>query len=244
VLAYKADVLAREVGPQRSNGEPPLFDSSTERTGRDSLKDSPFVFITQQRRLSLAGEHFRLSYPANVERREALEVLRALEASRADLLSRVAGAFQGFDDAQALDVIVHQTTGDFVAATGQPWWAAAATRGRRIELQPLMVLRRRGVLLTTLRHEYAHVLIDAVSRGRAPRWLSEGLAIHLAGEGPLLARFATQALPSTEQLEQGLARPASAVEMRALYAAAYHYVLKLIHEAGERSVWRRLAQKQ
>ena len=57
--------------------------------------------------------------------------------------------------------------------------------GLRIELQPAGILKRRGALITTLRHELAHVVIDAVSHNRAPRWLEEGFAIYLAGEGSL-----------------------------------------------------------
>ena len=49
------------------------------------------------------------------------------------------------------------------------------------------VAKRRGVLITTLRHELAHVLIDALSNNRAVRWLEEGFAIYLAGEGALIS---------------------------------------------------------
>ena len=83
----------------------------------------------------------------------------------------------------ALEIFVNDTTGNFVGRTGQPPWAAAATRDRRIELQPLQILKRKRILETTLRHELAHTAIDVVGRGRAPRWLAEGLAIYLAGEG-------------------------------------------------------------
>ncbi|MDX6692779.1 MAG: stage sporulation protein [Blastocatellia bacterium] len=198
---------------------------------------------SQNRFLSLAGEHFRVSYPAGLERREAENILRAMEAARAELAGRVNFMAQGSGGPPTLDVIVHATTGDFVVATGQPPWAAAATRGRRIELQPLAVLRRRGVLLTTLRHEYAHVLIDALSLGRAPRWLAEGLAMRFAGEGRLLARFETKEPLSLDELEQKLARPASATEMRALYAKAYSETLALVRAEGESNVWRRVARK-
>lgn len=244
VSAYKADVLTREVEPGGSRETTLFLDSKAAGFVHDSFSRRLVGFIPQHRRLSLAGEHFRLSYPSNVERREALNVLRALEAARADLLSRVGKAFVSPDEGLASDVIIHETTGDFVAATGQPRWAAGATRGRRIELQPMAVLLRRGILLTTLRHEYAHILIDALSRGRAPRWLAEGLAIHVAGEGAMAARFATRAAPSIEQLEQSLTRPASAEEMRASYSAAYRRVRALIRTEGEQSVWRRLAQNQ
>ena len=165
--------------------------------------------------------------------------LRTLEATRSDVLQRLAAASLS-PPASKLDVIIHETPGDFVGATGQPSWAAAVTRGRRIELQPLEVLRRRGVLTTTLRHEYVHAVIEALGRGRAPRWLAEGLAAYVAGEGAMLERFATQTKLTTGELERRLAHPSSRQEMRALYAAAYREVRTLIRQEGEANVWRRV----
>ncbi len=231
---WKADVLASEADFQGSRSAPHAFNSNMLR---------PVVYTTQNRRLSLTSEHFQLSYPASTLEREAENVLRMLEAARSDVLSRVSAASTGFEGLQRLTVIVHPTTGDFVSATGQPFWAAGATKGRRIELQPLDLLRRRGVLPTTLRHEYTHVVIEALGRGRAPRWLSEGLAIHVAGEGAMFARFESKERLSTDVLEQRLTRPASAADMRALYAAAYRHVQALIHAEGEGSLWQRVAQR-
>lgn len=192
-------------------------------------------------RLSLSSEHFRVSYPAGVARREAGAVLRTLEASRADLARRLETASLGVTAVDAVEVFVHETTGDFVGATGQPAWVAAVTEGRRIVLQPLDALRRRGVLAPTLRHELAHVACEAIGRGRAPRWLVEGLAAHVAGEGASLARAAPPAGLTLEELERRLARPGSPAEMRALYAAAYREVAALIRREGEAGAWRRVA---
>ncbi|HEY9281980.1 MAG TPA: hypothetical protein VIP46_00860, partial [Pyrinomonadaceae bacterium] len=136
----------------------------------------------------------------------------------------------------------HETTGEFVAATGQPAWVAAATRGARVELQPLSALGRRRILPQTLRHELAHVVVSALSRNRAPRWLAEGLAAHFAGEGRQLSRHAPQQKLSLDELEARLARPASAAETRSLYAAAYREVAALVRAEGESSVWRRAAR--
>ena len=142
----------------------------------------------------------------------------------------------------ALEVFINETTGDFVGRTGQPAWAAAATKGSRIELQPLQTLKRRRVLETTLRHELVHTLVDVVGRGRTPRWLAEGLALHFAGEGRMMARYEPRKRMTTEEIEQKLARPNSADDMRVAYAAAYGEVLRLIKSEGEAKVWQRVAR--
>jgi stage II sporulation protein D len=222
--------LARVQLPFSPNGA--QFNSPGQRPGNHGIH-----------RLSLSSEHFRASFPAVVERSEVEAVLRTLEAARADVERRVAQATIRAD-LPMIDVVVHRTTQDFVAATGQPWWVAAVTRGRRIELQPLHTLRRRGVLATTLRHEYTHVVVEALSRKQAPRWLGEGLAAHVAGEGGMLARFESKKKLARDELEHKLVRPASAEEMRTLYAAAYREVRALIDAEGESAVWRRVTGKR
>jgi len=199
--------------------------------------------LPSTRRLSLSSEHFRASYPAQIERGEVEAVLRGLEAVREDLARRLAAASLRPAEPSVVEVIIHNRTPDFVAATGQPWWVAAVTRGRRIELQPLSTLRRRSVLTTTLRHEYTHLVIEALGGGRTPRWLAEGLAVHVAGEGAMLARFEPAAQLTRDELEQRLARPGSPQEMRALYAAAYREVRALLRSEGEAGLWRRVAQR-
>lgn len=193
-----------------------------------------------QARQTLSGEHFRLSYPARTPRAEAEGLLRALEAARADVSRRLAGAALAPGWPVRVEVVLHETTGDFVGATGEPAWVAAVTRGRRVELQPLAVLRRRGVLATTVKHELVHVACEALAGGRrAPLWLVEGLAAHVAGEGPLLARHAPKVKLGAAEIERRLAAAASAEEARALYAAAYAEVAALVRREGEAAVWRR-----
>jgi stage II sporulation protein D len=204
---------------------------------------SPFILASSDgnRRQHWSSEHFRISVPSAIERGEIEAALRTLEAARADLLRRLEAASLTLAEPAPLEVIVHRTTQDFMAATGQPWWVAAVTRGRRMELQPLGVLRRRGVLATTLRHEYAHAVIELLGQGHAPRWLAEGLAIYVAGEGAMLARVAAKIKLTTDELERKLARPASPQEMRELYAAAYREVKTLMQAEGEARVWQRVA---
>jgi stage II sporulation protein D len=200
------------------------------------LSTSPSV----TRFLTISSEHFRVTYPADVARRDADQVLSALESARADFLRRANAASVSINGLPALEIRLNDSTGDFVGRTGQPWWAAAATKGNRIELQPFAILKRRGVLATTLRHELAHVIIDVVSRDRAPRWLEEGFAIYLAGEGSMFSNHARRSAMATDELERRLEHPKSKQEMRALYGQAYLNVSELVRKEGEAGVWRRL----
>lgn len=200
---------------------------------RDAAKPN-----TGARFLTISSDHFRVTYPADVDRRDADQVLNTLESARADYLRRASLA-SITPNLQTLDIRLNDSTGDFTARTGQPWWAAAATKGNRIELQPVAILKQRGVLLTTLRHELAHAVIDSIGN-RAPRWLEEGFALYLAGEGKTISRYATKTKLTDEELGRKIERPGSQTDMRALYALAYQKVVDLVQREGERGVWSRL----
>jgi hypothetical protein len=185
------------------------------------------------------SSHFRLIHPRTVDPRDAEYVLGLLESNRTELLQRVSSA--GIEThLPELEIILNETTGDFVGRTGMPSWAAAATQGKRIDLQPLTLLKQRRILETTLRHELVHVLIDELGSDRTPRWLTEGMALYVAGEGRMLERYRPQNLPETEVIERMLSSARSATEMQTAYAAAYAFVKDLIRLEGESKVWIRL----
>jgi SpoIID/LytB domain protein len=258
VNAKDAEVLAEErkgfpLRPLRNPLRPLRLDQSfeddTSRTWKADLLNTPLhkYFVptgpnANPRFLIISSEHFRVTYPADVDRRDANQVLITLDSARADFLRRANAASISIGDLPLLEIRLNDSTGDFTARTGQPPWAAAATRGNRIELQPVAILKRRGALFTTLRHELAHVVIDKAGHNRAPRWLEEGFAIYLAGEGSMISHYVRRGALSPEELEKRLERPGSREEMRALYAQAYTDVLSLVRNNGEASVWKKLAE--
>jgi stage II sporulation protein D len=192
-------------------------------------------------RQTLRSEDFRISYPGNINQREIESLLSFLQSSRRSLLERVAAA--GISTKfPSLEIFFNETTGDFVGRTGQSVWAAAATRENRIELQPLQTLKRRRILETTLRHELVHTLVDALGRGQTPRWLAEGLALNLAGEGRLISRYQPHTRMTIEEIEQRLRDAKSPHDMKLAYAGAYGEVKRLIASEGEANVWRRVAK--
>ena len=197
----------------------------------------PARSLVQIYRATIASEHFRLNYPTTLEKYELNEVLRILEAAHRDLAKRLNAASINLTQTPLTQITLHHSTGDFVAATGQPVWVAGATHGGAIHLQPLATLRKRGIVATTLRHEFAHAALERWRSNHAPRWLLEGLAIHFAGEGRLYAQVTDKI--DNDVLEKKLSAPASPAEMRVLYAAAYRAVQTLIRTAGESKVWQK-----
>ena len=182
------------------------------------------------------SSHFRVVHPQTVDSRDAQYVLDLLERNRSELVQRISNA--GIDvRLPTLEIIFNATTGDFVARTGMPSWASAATRKNKIELQPLPLLKQRRILQPVLRHELAHAFIDALGNGQTPRWFAEGMALYLAGEGRLFKPT------KIANIEHAFATAKSAADMKTAYAAAYHLVQELIQREGENKVWKRLADR-
>src|SRR5262249_38176701 len=84
----------------------------------------------------------------------------------------------------------HPTTDDYERVTGQPWFTSATIVRGELHMLPLAVLRDRGVLDRTLRHELVHLMTDT-ALARRPAWVREGAAIYFAG-GPAIAGEAAQ----------------------------------------------------
>ena len=141
------------------------------------------------------------------------------EASRRDVTEQVTrsladvGARLGAAATGTVQLRFHPTVESYQRATGQPWFTSASTRGDTIDLLPLPVLRQRGLLESTVRHELAHVL-TASTLGRAPRWISEGVAVWAERGTPAAA--ASAACPADAEF----AAAASADALRRVYDRA------------------------
>jgi SpoIID/LytB domain protein len=109
----------------------------------------------------------------------------------------------------------HPTTASYERATRQPWFTSGAVVGGELHLLPLAVLRERGVLERTIRHEIVHLIADPVLRER-PAWVREGAAIYFAGRRPIPG----EAEPSPFRLQSRLSCPGDAELLQPVSAGA------------------------
>jgi SpoIID/LytB domain protein len=93
-----------------------------------------------------------------------------------DALARTLGV-----TAPRITLRFHPTTDDYERATGHAWFTSGAIVNNELHLLPLAVLRDRGVLERTIRHELVHAMADS-ALGTRPAWVREGAAIYFAGE--------------------------------------------------------------
>jgi len=117
-------------------------------------------------------------------------------------------------------------------STGQPGWIAAFTRGRIISLQPLAVLKEKSILESTLRHEFAHLLIEARAHAGTPLWFREGLTLYFADP-----RKNIEPVQMTEaEMEKTFQNPGDRKSLEHAYAAARTKVERMVRENGKETV--------
>ena len=131
---------------------------------------------------------------------------------------------------------VYPTLDAYRNSTGQPGWIAAFTRGSVISLQPAETLRRKSIMEPTLRHELAHLLIEAQAHPGTPLWFREGLALYLAGtrKGPVIM--------SDAEMEEAMRHSEDRWRIERAYAAAATRVTKMIERSGKNTVLEWLRQ--
>lgn len=160
--------------------------------------------------------HFVISHP---DRESAGGLAEALEAAYGTVRSA------GLKLPAQIAVRVHATTTEFAARSGAGRMHLAGVRGATLHLQPIGVLLRQPGLDRALAHELVHVALAPAAQ-RMPRWLSEGVAMTVAGERhPAEGRFASAA-----ELDRALETARTHQEARRAYAVAG----RLARRLGER----------
>lgn len=136
-----------------------------------------WLFTLQEAKYQLAENNVVVRFGEMRLESEAHEVLALAVDARKQLIEKYHLA-----SSAPVEIRLSATTAEFCQRTGRPWWQSSIYRDRVIYLQPVRVLRERGILVTTLRHELMHQLVDEHTKGNGPRWLYEALAIYNSGE--------------------------------------------------------------
>jgi hypothetical protein len=128
-------------------------------------------------------------------------------------------------------LVFHPSAESFRRETNEPWWSAARTAGTRVDLLPLPVLRSRGTVESTLRHELVHLLTGPALDGR-PEWVREGVAMHFAGEPPPSSLLDGAGRPRRVRCpsDADLRQPVSAASARQAYGLAAACVARALFE--------------
>jgi stage II sporulation protein D len=187
-----------------------------------------------------ASEHFALVFPPSQEpwvkqTLETLEQWRKELAAHAEILP------------PRTRVETWSSVGEFIHATGQPGWMAAASDGQSIALQPLELLARKLILNQTLRHELTHLVVHRLRAKGVPSWFEEGLVLYVTGEriegsaaAPPSSAFPRKGGSTTmteQELMRAISQPRSEVEMKAAYAQALDRVRRWAGQRGEAALW-------
>jgi stage II sporulation protein D len=172
-----------------------------------------------------SSEHFELETTAPEQDESVLPVAEKLLADEEKNV--------GWDVSFRVQLKVFATMDAYRDQTGQPGWVAASTRGRVIRLQPLATLKSKGVLESTLRHEFLHLLVEEKARAGTPVWFREGLVLYLSNTS---VRESTDDSMTLEQMETNLEKSQKLDEVEKAYAAARARVASLVREHGKDKV--------
>ena len=146
----------------------------------------------------------------------------------AERLARAAAQRTNWPIPPKIELRIYPDLDTFRNATGEPGWVAAHTEGRRIDLQPVAVLRSKDALESTLSHELLHIMMDAQAGPGLPLWFREGLPDFLvSGRGNGIARMPSDA---------GFRATTDAARARRAYADATAEVAMLVQSYGETTV--------
>ena len=228
---YRQDAVAMFQRARERGTADPGFSTMLQRLERELDVEWDFT--------KLRSPHFQIAFADGQDEQAARVVVSGLE----DAYFTVGRRLDLFPPDRT--PVVLYPSEDFHDITQTPSWTGGVYDGR-IKL-PVRGLEENSPLLTrTLRHEYAHVLINQLGRGRCPVWLNEGVAIwgeeEHDGERVSWARnvIAGQDLFNLRELEQPFSQ-LSADRVEAAYAQSYLAVRSLVDRFGARRVRELLA---
>lgn len=127
---------------------------------------------------------------------------------------------------------------NYKAETGRDWWYYGDLRSDSLTFQPVYVLVKRHLASIAIPHEYYQWAIGRLTNYAATRWLEEGVASYLCGEGDLLdiqiKEFSADAVPmSVAKVDDVLIMEETKQDARIAYYHSYRMVKQIVDEFGE-----------
>ncbi len=182
---------------------------------------------------SVSGEHFYIREEKGLSRAILEDIIEAIELARQEITDQVKRPLS-----QKIEIVLCKTPDEFNQLTNfsSEHILACAVPEKRIIYVNLSLLSRQELeqFHRTMVHEYAHIYLGIMCDRRLPRWLDEGIAMHLSGEWSLndsinlaFARFFGSHIELSE-LESTF--PGDPRRMRLAYLQSYSLVSLILKE--------------
>jgi hypothetical protein len=182
----------------------------------------------------VANDYFEVWYPeGNASITHGMRVLNDMMQARAEFETVFGQA-----PADPLVVLLSPYMEVFTQWTDREFWFYSEIKGDTMTIQPVYVLMRRGLLDYALPHEYFQWAVGRTTGFGAPRWVEEGIASYLSGEGRIvtdqLREFPPEVTSMTAaRIEDVLVREESRQDSRIAYYHAYRMVKILADRFGK-----------
>ena len=235
-IAYRRD----DLDTARARFESALRLDPSDAAVRESLNLILAEAGAQKEVRRLESRHFTVRFEREQGEAPARTVLARLESARQDIGRRLGG----YPERKV--PVVLAAGGAFHEHAQAPDWAQGLFDGK-IRLPAEGAMRGGAALDRVLRHEYTHALVHDRTRGRAPTWLSEGLAIACEGRDTdrerRIMRSSDHLIPIRELHGSFLALPRTEVPLAyAESATAVEYLLRRHGETAVRTLLTRVGE--
>jgi hypothetical protein len=182
----------------------------------------------------LANDLFEVWYPEGLTMiTHAMRVVDDMMNAR----DKFAGVF-GDAPAERLVIVLPPYLDQYSEWTGREYWHYSDLRADTMTIQPVYILRKRGLLEIAMPHEYFQWALGHFTNYWAPRWLEEGVASYFSDEGRILGENVNE-FPkparaiSLDRLEKALDAESDKQETRIAYYLAHRMVEFLVERYGE-----------
>lgn len=185
----------------------------------------------------LANQYFEVWYPpGRTTVTHAMYVFEELMPARKKL-----GEFFGEAPRELLVIWCSKDLDAYKRLVNREWWYYSEIKGDSMTFSPVYILFKRGISPIAIPHEYYQWAIRKITQNGAPRWLEEGMASYLSGEGEILLDEMYEfrqgdVSMSPVRIEEVLQGEEDRRDSRIAYYRCYRMVEQLIDKYGEEKV--------